>query len=187
VSHFYNFNSFIEDNFVVSKLLGSMKRIILSATILFVLGFMACNSQDNPKSETKKQALSLEKNIDDMNSFISLFEIPATDISRAINFYQAILDVNIEKMEIPGMEMGIFPYEEQMVTGVIMKGEGYTPSADGITIYLDGGDNLQTILDKVEKNGGEIIVPKTAHADESGFFALFLDTEGNKLGLNSPN
>ena len=88
---------------------------------------------------------------------------------------------------MPGMEMGIFPYEGQMVTGVIMKGEGYTPSADGVTIYLNGGDNLQTILDKVEKNGGKIIVPKTAHADENGFFALFLDTEGNKIGLNSPN
>lgn len=164
-----------------------MKRIILSATILFVFGFMACNSQHKPNSETEKQDLQVEKNINDMNSFISLFEIPATDISRAVNFYQAILDINIEKMDMPGMEMGIFPYEGQMVTGVIMKVEGYKPSADGVTIYLDGGDNLQTILDKVEKNGGKIIVPKTAHADENGFFALFLDTEGNKLGLNSPN
>ena len=123
----------------------------------------------------------------EIQSYISIFEIPATDISRAVNFYQAILSINIEKMEMPGMGMGIFPYEGQMVTGVIMKGEGYQPSADGVAIYLNGGDNLQVILDKVEKNGGKIILPKTAHADESGFFALFLDTEGNKLGLNSPN
>ncbi len=164
-----------------------MKRIILSTTILFVFGFMACNSQNKPNSETGQQDLPVEKNINDMNSFITLFEIPATNISRAVNFYQAILDINIKKMEMPGMEMGIFPYEGQMVTGVIMKGEGYKPTADGVTIYLNGGGNLQTILDKVEKNGGKIIVPKTAHADQSGFFALFLDTEGNKLGLNSPN
>lgn len=164
-----------------------MKRIILSVTILFVFGFMACNSQNEPNSEIEKQDLPLEKNINNMKSFISLFEIPATDISRAINFYQEILDINIEKMEMPGMEMGIFPYEGQMVTGVITKGEGYKPSDDGVVIYLNGGDNLQYILDKVEKNGGKIIVPKTAHADESGFFALFLDTEENKLGLNSPN
>ena len=39
----------------------------------------------------------------------------------------------------------------------------------------------------VEKNGGKILMPKTAHADENGFFALFLDTEGNRLGLNSSN
>lgn len=164
-----------------------MKKIILSATVLLVYSFMGCNSQNKPNTETEKQNSPIEKNLNNMNNFISLFEIPATDISRAITFYQTILDVNIEKMELPGMEMGIFPYENQMVTGVIMKGEDFKPSANGVTLYLNGGDNLQTILDKVEINGGKIIVPKTAHADESGFFALFLDTEGNKLGLNSPN
>jgi predicted enzyme related to lactoylglutathione lyase len=97
------------------------------------------------------------------------------------------LDVTIEKIEIPGMEMGILPYENQMVTGVILKEEGSKPSANGVTIYLNGGDNLQVILAKVEKNGGKVILPKTAHADESGYFALFLDSEGNKLGLHSPN
>ncbi len=122
-----------------------------------------------------------------MNSYISLFEIPATDISRAIEFYQSILDISIEKMEIEGMEMGILPYENQTVHGVIIKGEGNQPSADGVAIYLNAGDDLQVVLDKVESNGGTIIIPKTAHADDSGFFALFLDSEGNRLGLNSPN
>ena len=155
-----------------------MKRLTTYAILAF--SFIACYGQNKSNSETQQITR-------DMNTFISLFEIPATDISRAINFYQSILDINIEKMEMPGMEMGIFPYEEQTVTGVIMKGEDYKPSVDGVTIYLNGGDNLQHILDKVEKNGGKIIVPKTAHADENGYFALFVDTEGNKLGLNSPN
>ena len=122
-----------------------------------------------------------------MNSYLSLFEIPATDISRAIDFYKNLLDIEIEKMSIPEMEMGILPYEEQAVTGIIVKGEGYQPSPNGVTIYLNGGNDLQTILDRVEPNGGQIILPKTAHADESGYFALFLDSEGNKMGLNSPN
>ncbi|MDA9317066.1 VOC family protein [Polaribacter sp.] len=164
-----------------------MNKKNLCAIVLLSLSIVACNNQNKPKTES----LTVESNINqktiEMKSHISIFEIPATDISRAVNFYQAILGVNIEKMEMPGMEMGIFPYEEQMVTGVIMKGEGFKPSADGVTIYLNAGDNLQIILDKVEKNGGKILMPKTAHADESGFFALFLDTEGNRLGLNSPN
>jgi len=122
-----------------------------------------------------------------MKSHLSLFEIPTSDISRAILFYETILDIDIEKIELPGMEMGIFPCEEQRVTGILIKGQGYKPSTQGVTIYLDGGDNLQIILDKIEKNKGKILIPKTAHADESGFFALFLDTEGNRLGLNSPN
>ena len=164
-----------------------MKKTILLSGLILSFCLMACKDQDKSNIENQKIDSNVTQTTNDMKSFISLFEIPATDISRAGSFYQAILDINIEKMEIPGMEMGIFPYEEQMVTGVIMKAAGYIPSADGVTLYLNGGDNLQNILDKVENNGGQIIVPKTAHGDESGFFALFIDTEGNKLGLNSPN
>jgi hypothetical protein len=153
-----------------------MKKSILCSAIILSFGITACNSQDKSKTETTSVESNSNQKTKEMKSHISIFEIPATDISRAVDFYQAILGVKIEKMEMPGMEMGIFPYEEQMVTGVIVKGEGYKPSADGVTIYLNGGDNLQTILDKVEKNGGKILMPKTAHADESGFFALFLDT-----------
>lgn len=122
-----------------------------------------------------------------MKSYISIFEIPATEISRAIDFYQAILDIKIEKIEMPEMQMGILPYEDQMVTAVITQAEGYNPSGDGVTIYLNGGDNLQVILDKVEKNGGKTLIPKTLHADESGYFAIFLDSEGNRIGLHSMN
>ena len=122
-----------------------------------------------------------------MTSFVSIFEIPATDISRAVDFYQAILDIEIEKMTFPGMQMGLFPSEGQMTFGVIIQGEDYTPSANGVTIYLNGGDNLQVILDKVEEKGGNIIAPKTLHADESGYFGMFIDSEGNRIGLHSPN
>ena len=122
-----------------------------------------------------------------MKSFVSIFEIPATEVSRAIEFYQAILDIKIEKFEMPGIQMGVFLFEGHMVTGVIIQADGYRPSADGVTIYLNGGDDLQIILDKVEKANGKIVAPKTLHADESGYFALFLDSEGNKIGLHSPN
>ena len=122
-----------------------------------------------------------------MKSFVSIFEIPATEISRAIEFYQSILGIKIERMDFSDMQMGLLPTEEQITFGVLIQGEGYTPSSNGVTIYLDGGDDLQVILDKVEKKGGKIVVPKTHHADESGYFALLIDTEGNRLGLHSPN
>ena len=122
-----------------------------------------------------------------MKSFVSIFEIPATEISRAVDFYEVILDIKIEKMDFPGMQMGLFPSEGQMTFGVIVQGEEYKPSADGVTIYLNGGDNLQVILNKIEKKGGKIVVPKSLLADESGYYALFIDTEGNRMGLHSPN
>lgn len=162
------------------------KRIVF-ASLIYLTCFVSCNNSTKTSSEAPVNdplTNSKEKN---RKSYISMFEIPATDISRAIDFYQALLDIQIEHMEVEGMKMGILPYEVQMITGVIIQADGYKPSADGVTMYLNAGENLQVVLDRVVENGGQIVVPKTAHADESGYFAIFLDSEGNKMALSSPN
>tara|TARA_B100001778_G_C18530167_1_gene603206 strand:+ start:642 stop:1136 length:495 start_codon:yes stop_codon:yes gene_type:complete len=164
-----------------------MKGKIFITILALTLGIISCKNKETTTANSNPTKETTIKNDKNMNSFIAIFEIPATDISRAINFYEEILGVEIEKLEFQGMEMGLWPYQDQMVTGVIMKGEGYEPSASGVTIYFNGGDDLQKILNKVEGNGGKIIIPKTPHADESGFFAIFHDSEGNKIGLHSPN
>lgn len=155
-----------------------IKGMAIAATVLIT----ACT----PNTPSDSELYNNKKN-ENMNSYIAIFEIPATDITRAINFYEKILDLKIEKMEFPGMEMGLLPYENQMVTGVIVKGDDYIPSSSGVTVYINGGDDLQIVLNKVESNGGQIMIPKTPHADESGYFAIFMDSEGNKMGLHSPN
>ena len=52
-------------------------------------------------------------------------------------------------------------------------------------VYLNGGDDLQKVAAKIEVNGGKILVPKTEIGPDMGFYAVFTDTEGNKLGLHS--
>lgn len=160
-------------------------------TVLLAVATAAscCGSCTNPTKPTPVTPVSESstKNESNMKSYISIFEIPATDISRAVTFYEDLLGLNIEKMEMGGMNMGIFPFEGQIVPGVIVQAEGYKPSADGVTIYLNGGEDLQIILDRVEKSGGKVLTAKTPHADGNGYFATFLDSEGNKMGLNSPN
>jgi uncharacterized protein len=153
-----------------------------------VVGFVLISCTNEQKQRVEQSgADTLTNQSTSMNSYISIFEIPALDISRAVRFYQNILDLKIETMEMPGMKMGIFPYEQQVVNGVIIEADSYKPSADGITVYLNCGDNLQLVLDKVEKEGGKVITSKTPHADGNGYFAIFLDSEGNRMGLNSPN
>lgn len=164
-----------------------LNKSFLFVTILLGICFASCTNPCNTNFETQTKDTVTTNKSNTMKSSISIFEIPATEISRAVDFYQAILDIKIEKIDVQEMQMGIFPNEGQLVTGVILKAEGYKPSADGVTIYLNGGDNLQVILDKVEKNGGKILIPKTPHADEVGYFAIILDSEGNKIGLHSPN
>lgn len=162
------------------------KRIMM-VTLVSVVCLVSCHDADKTNAATETQGTSTNIKVKDMKSYISMFEIPATDIARAIGFYEALLDINIEKMDVEGMQMGIWPYEGQMTPGVIIQEEGSKPSADGVTMYLNAGENLQVALDRVEKNGGQILVPKTAHADDSGYFAIFLDSEGNRMALNSPN
>jgi predicted enzyme related to lactoylglutathione lyase len=95
------------------------------------------------------------QNLSNMNSYVSIFEIPVTDLDRAIQFYHGLLDMPIEKVDIPDMKMGLFPFKEQQTIGVIIQEEGYIPSIEGITLYLNGGDDLQVILARAEENGGK--------------------------------
>ena len=120
-----------------------------------------------------------------MKNHISIFEIPANDFSRAVNFYQTILDISIQEIDMGSVLMGLFPGDDNLISGSVIKGSDYKPSADGVIIYLNGGENLQVVLDRIEANNGRVILPKTQISPEAGFYALFIDTEGNKLGLHS--
>jgi len=120
-----------------------------------------------------------------MENLINWFEIPATDFSRAVSFYEAILGLEIKEAEMFGSKMGFFPTDGTNVSGAIVQGEDYQPSSDGVVAYLNGGNDLQTVLDKVESNNGKVIVPKTQISPEMGYFGIFIDSEGNKMAVHS--
>lgn len=116
---------------------------------------------------------------------INWFEIPAKDFERALKFYSTILGVSIEKTNMMGFDMGFFPGQMGEVTGAVVTGDGYTPSDKGALVYLNGGDDLNTVLSKVDTAGGKVAVPKTKINDDIGYFAIFMDTEGNRVALHS--
>lgn len=119
-----------------------------------------------------------------MKNALNWFEIPATDIERAAKFYGTIFDAQLEIGEaMPGFKMAQFPSEEG-VGGAVVQGEGYAPRADGTLVYLNGGEDLGIVLDRVASAGGQVVMPKTS-IGENGFMAYFVDTEGNKVGLHS--
>jgi uncharacterized protein len=119
---------------------------------------------------------------------ISWFEIPTIDINRAQKFYETIFDISMFSMDLPQIQMRLFPIEDRMNIGgaLTFNKEFYTPSAtSGVLLYLNGNPDLQKIMDRIEAAGGKIMVPKTQISAEHGYMAVFTDSEGNRIGLHS--
>ena len=122
---------------------------------------------------------------------ISWFEIPATDLNRAQQFYETIFGTSLTALDLPNIKMRMFPLENMMDVGgaIVDSGGFHKPSAtDGPLIYLNANPDVQIVLDKVEAAGGKIMVPKTMISPEYGFMAVIIDTEGNRIAFHSsPN
>jgi len=121
-----------------------------------------------------------------MANVVNWFEIPAKNFDRACKFYSKVLDGDIQKMDSPtGLKMGFLPgTAPDSVGGAIVAGEGYEPATKGTMVYLNGGDDLNVPLGRIEKAGGKVLLSKTS-IGENGFIAQFSDTEGNKVSLHS--
>jgi len=124
-----------------------------------------------------------------MNNAISWFEIPATDLPRAQKFYENIFGIQMIPMDMENIKMRMFPLTDMMtqVGGAVVDSGGFhKPSlTEGPLIYLNGNPDVQKVLDKVEAAGGKIMVPKTQISPEYGYMAVFIDSEGNRIGLHS--
>lgn len=120
---------------------------------------------------------------------ISWFEIPTTDLARAQKFYETVFAVALFAMDMPMMKMRMFPVQDMMtgVGGALVDSGGFhQPSADqGPLIYLNANPDVQLVLDRVEAAGGKILVPKTEISPEYGHMGVFIDSEGNRIGLHS--
>lgn len=119
-----------------------------------------------------------------MKNLISWVEIPAIDFKRAVNFYNSVLGTDLQVFECETEKMACFPSGE----GAIFQADGYKPSSDGVIVSLNTEDDLDGAILRVQQNGGTLIIPKTKiEVEGRGYFSIFIDTEGNKLGLYGNN
>ncbi len=138
----------------------------------------------NLKSKIEAANLQKLKKQSIFKNFVTWFEIPAYNHYRSIAFYNYIYGITITSVEINGLAMGFFPAESG-IGGAIVTGPGCVPSEVGPLIYLNGGDDLNNVLFKINEAGGRVIMEKTYISNTAGYFALFIDSEGNRLALHS--
>jgi predicted enzyme related to lactoylglutathione lyase len=112
-------------------------------------------------------------------SAIVWFEIPATDIDRAKNFYSGLFGWKIEQFpNVPDY----FKIETGSNNGSPNGGMlTRKHPAHTITNYVSVA-SLNRAVTKLKKLGGRICMPRTA-VPEMGYFAICQDTEGNTFAL----
>jgi len=122
---------------------------------------------------------------------IGWFEVPVTDMERAMKFYETVLDIKMERHQMGPLDMAWFPmYPDAPNAGgsLVKHPDFYKPSMDGVLIYFTAfSGDLNNELGRVEAAGGKIISPKKEISPEYGFMALVQDTEGNRIALHSRN
>lgn len=114
------------------------------------------------------------------------FEIPVTDMDRAIRFYTQVLRIDLELTQIDGHPMALFPYDPRGpgITGALAHGDSYHPGRQGVRIYFAVQDIDATLRRAVEA-GGQVLYPQTS-IGEHGWVAEFQDSEGNCIAIRSP-
>lgn len=122
-----------------------------------------------------------------LNNALRWFEIPVVDLERARTFYEKILQTELTPIEVGAvLKMALFPVEAGTVGGALCQHKDfYHPGQQGPLLYLNGDPDLQPILDRVEEAGGKIMIKKQQISEKYGFMAIFEDTEGNRIGIQS--
>lgn len=113
------------------------------------------------------------------------FEIYVNDLERARQFYESLLDIQLEKLPDSDAEYLMFPYQEKVegAGGALVKSDSASPSRSGTRVWLSCAD-CAIPLAKIAHLGGKVIHPKK-DIGPNGFAALIEDSEGNIIGLHS--
>lgn len=120
-----------------------------------------------------------------MNNPVAWFEIYVQDMVRAKAFYEAVLGVQLTKLEGTEFEMWGFPMHQEGygASGALIKTPGYPSGANSVLVYFSCADCAVEAA-RAAKAGGRIETSKKS-IGPYGHIALVFDTEENIIGLHS--
>ncbi len=116
---------------------------------------------------------------------VGWFEIYVQDMERAKEFYRAVLDVELSRIESNGLELWCFPMEQGKpgCAGALVKMDGVESGGNSVLVYFSCAD-CSVEAARVAGAGGYVHKEKFS-IGAYGYIALVFDTEGNMFGLHS--
>jgi uncharacterized protein len=117
---------------------------------------------------------------------VHYFEIPVTDMVRAVSFYEQLLKVSLTEENVDGYEMALFPFKDGAAgaSGALAKGDIYVPSKNGSIVYFRVKDLTATVA-LSDALGSKLLYPIKDIGD-GGKVAEIEDSEGNRIALHQP-
>ncbi|HUE39737.1 MAG TPA: VOC family protein [Candidatus Binatia bacterium] len=111
------------------------------------------------------------------------FDVPVTDLDRAVRFYGAVLEVEIRR-ERPDMPIAVLAHAEGDVAGCLFRAQDDRPSDHGPLLYFNVDGRLEEAVAAAIEHGGRVLQPPHA-IGAFGHRAIVLDSEGNRIALHS--
>lgn len=157
-----------------------MRRAGLALAAVLAMPMPACSS------DTGAAPVPLPTNEAPMGNPVFHFEIPVTDMNRAVAFYEAVFGHRLTRKTVDGYAMAFFPRAEGQpgASGALAMGDVYRPSHDGPVIYFDVPD-IEAVLARAASRGGRVLYPRK-DIGAAGFVAEIEDSEGNRIALTQP-
>lgn len=116
---------------------------------------------------------------------VGWFDIYVTNFERAKQFYQSVFQVELSDLPIAWGKQAVFPFnpENPNISGALVEKKDRQPGGNNTIVYFETADCTAEVSRMIEA-GGKVIQPKM-HIGEFGYVAIFMDTEGNTVGLHS--
>jgi uncharacterized protein len=116
---------------------------------------------------------------------VGWFDLHVANLDRAKKFYETVFNVALTDLPIEWGKQSLFPFnhESPSISGALVEKLDFVPSSNNTVIYFETEDCLAE-ESRIEKEGGKVVQPKM-NIGEFGFISIFIDTEGNTVGLHS--
>lgn len=133
-------------------------------------------------------------------------QVPAEDLNRAVTFYTRVFGFEFFLENLNNIPHAVFKPDSKgrkPINGAIIETKGRSSETHGSILFFDATGRFEFFTYAIEANGGKILVKKTLISkkidatsgiipntyidDKPGYFAHFLDSEGNKMGLYGSN
>jgi uncharacterized protein len=116
---------------------------------------------------------------------VGWFDIHVSNMDRAKKFYETVFNIKLVDLPIEWGKQSLFPFDHESpnISGALVEKTDMTPGGNNTVVYFETDDCIAE-ENRIREAGGKIVRPKMS-IGEFGFVSIFIDTEGNTIGLHS--